>query len=45
MELHELFDKLGYPLTYEKLSDLMLQYDRDESGQVRQQGSSPQCTV
>jgi Ca2+-binding EF-hand superfamily protein len=34
MELKELFAKMGNPLSFEKLSDIMLQYDRDESGQI-----------
>lgn len=34
MELQELFQKIGQPMSFEKLSDMMLQYDRDESGQI-----------
>lgn len=33
-ELAELFQNLGHPLTYERLVDIMKQYDVDHSGQI-----------
>lgn len=33
-ELAELFQNLGHPLTYERLVDIMKQYDIDHSGQI-----------